>query len=88
MIATAATENVANRSSTAPERIAVRSVFIVAVRSRSLAANTLSPCAAPRPNSLSVSMPRSVSTKWFASRLNSSCCLSASALAVLPSSTM
>ena len=43
MIATAATENVANRSSTAPERIAVRSVFIVAVRSRSLAANTLSP---------------------------------------------
>ena len=63
MMATAASDSVEMRSSTEPDNVAMRSVLTVASRKRSLTSKMRSPWRLPRPNSLSVSMPRIESMK-------------------------
>ena len=62
-MATAASDSVEMRSSTEPDNVAMRSVLTVASRKRSLTSKMRSPWRLPRPNSLSVSMPRIESMK-------------------------
>ena len=88
MMATAASDSVEMRSSTDPDSVAMRSVFTVASRKRSLTSKMRSPWRLPWPSSLSVSMPRTESTKWLDSRRYSSCWRAAAAFAVWPISPM
>ena len=63
MMATAASAKVAKVSRTALERVAMRSVFMVASRKRSETAKMRPAWSRLRPKALSVSIPRSESMK-------------------------